>query len=245
MPPIWLLDGDIKEEEGAGDALPLASDLDKAVNILDLDKAVTVLAQHVPVELMDPVAVRNYLKEKFQAKSEETDKPQEVKGVAEEEEKDEKDEGSFSNTLSLVEPTAASDVAADLGDIEMGDSNKAQVKKEDDDEEAKPGDGEVTSAAKSSTNQKGVNEEWLTWLKELEETPKLQELEETPTIEGPRKQEEEEMTKKAKQEEEQMAEKAIEAISTAIVEAVSPAVVEQEDSYNKFGTMVSCYNYKI
>ena len=166
MPPIWLLDGDIKEEEGAGDALPLASDLDKAVNILDLDKAVTVLAQHVPVELMDPVAVRNYLKENFEAKSEETDKPQEVKGVAEEEEKD---EGVLSNILTLVGPTAASDVAADLG-VEMGDSNQAQVKKEGGDEEAK-GDGEVISATISSTNQKGVNKEWLTWLEELEEPP--------------------------------------------------------------------------
>ena len=42
-----------------------------------------------------------------------------------------------------------------------------------------------------------------------------------------------------KQEEEEMAERAIESISTAIDEAVSPAVVEQEVSYNKFGTMVS------
>ena len=49
-----------------------------------------------------------------------------------------------------------------------------------------------------------------------------------------------EMAKKAKQEEKQMAEKVIKSISMAIVEAVSPAVVEQEDSYNKFGTMVSC-----
>ena len=45
--------------------------------------------------------------------------------------------------------------------------------------------------------------------------------------------------------EEVMAEKAIEAISTAVVGAVRAAVVEQEDSYNKFGTMVSCYDYRI
>ena len=53
-----------------------------------------------------------------------------------------------------------------------------------------------------------------------------------------------EMTNKAKQEEKQMAEKVIRSISMAIVEAVSPAVVEQEDSYNKLGTMVSCCDLK-
>ena len=85
-----------------------------------------------------------------------------------------------------------------------------------------------------------MNKEWLKRLQEIKETPKLQDLEETPMSEGPHKQEEEEMAKKVKQEEEEMAERAIESISTAIDEAVSPAVVEQEDSYNKFGTMVSC-----
>ena len=236
MPNIWLLGGDTKEEEEEEDSeveeegveKTVAKDNESTASVKDLDHAIDVFAGHLS-ELMDPVAVQNLLKvvqnhlnENSQAKPEATDEPQEEeKGVAEGQE--EKDEGLAPNTLSLVAPPAASDVAVDLGDIELGNSNKGQVEKE--------GDSAEVPAAKSTTNQKGVNGEWLKWLETLEGVKAKTNYGLGTSVEE---------TKAREQEDEQMAEEAIEAISAAVVEAVKPAVVEQEVSYDQFGTMVSC-----
>ena len=250
MPDIWTLGGNNKEEkrnaevqEEEKDKTASNDDGSTSPEASGLYRAIDLLLPHKPAdEIMG--LVRAHLDEKSKAKADAIDEPVDAKGAAEEkgeaidepvdakgavEEKGEVTKPVASLDLvfnPLVKPPAASNAAAvNQRDIEMGKLKKDQVEEEGDNEN-EGGSEEAPSvsqsegdlAAKSTLNQKGINLAWLEWFNKLQKTMK-----------GPNS-----------EKEKMVAEKALEAISAIVVDAVGPAVAEQEDSYNKFGTMVSC-----
>ena len=234
MPNIWMLGGNNKEEKRNAEVHE--EEKDKTASNDDdgstspeasgLYRSIDLLLPHKPAhEIMG--LVRAHLDEKSKAKADAIDEPADAKGAPEEKGEVTKPVASWDLVFdSHVEPPAASNAAAvNQRDIEMGKLKKDQVEVEGDNEN-EGGSEEARSvsqsegdlAAKSAPNQKGMNLAWLEWFIKLQNAMK-----------GPNS-----------EKEKMVAEKALEAISAIIVDAVGPAVAEQEDSYNKFGTMVSC-----
>ena len=213
MPDIWVLCGD--SEDGS------------TAEASGYYRAVDLIAQRVPADMLDPV--RDYLKESFQAEAEATNEPVDAEGVAEEKDEVTKPVASWDLTSNTPgKSPAASNAAAvhQRDDIETGKIKKDQVEEEGDNENeggseeaprVSPSKGDLATT-ESNPNQKGVNPKWLKWHNELLGVN----------------------SKEAREEqEEKMTAEALEVISAIIVEKVGPAVAEQEDSYDKFGTMVS------
>jgi len=224
MPDIWVLCGDSEEEEEEKTA---ADNDGSTAEASGYYRAVDLIALRVPADMLDPV--RDFLKESFQAEAEATNEPVDTKGVAEEKGEVTKPVASrdlISNTPG--KPPAASNAAAvhPRDDIETGKFKKDQVEEEGDNEnEGGSEEAPRVSQSKgdlatteSNPNQKGINRKWLKWHNELLGVN----------------------SKEAREElDEKMAAEVLEVISAIIVKKVGPAVAEQEDSYDKFGTMVS------
>ena len=212
MPDIWVLCGD--SEDGS------------TAEASGYYRAADLIAQRVPADVAS--LVRFHLDESFQAEAEATNEPVDTKGVAEEKGEVTKPVASWDLTSNTPgKPPAASNAAAvNPFDIETGKFKKDQVEEEGDNEnEGGSEEAPRVSQSKgdlatteSNPNQKGVNPKWLKWHNELLGVN----------------------SKEAREElDEKMAAEVLEVISAIIVKKVGPAVAEQEDSYDKFGTMVS------
>ena len=220
MPDIWVLCGD-SEDGSTAEASGYYAEASGYYRAVDL------IALRVPADMLDPV--RDFLKESFQAEAEATNEPVDTKGVAEEKDEVTKPVAWWDLTSNTPgKPPAASNAAAvhPRDDIETGKIKKDQVEEEGDNENeggseeapcVSPSKGDLATT-ESNPNQKGVNPKWLKWHNELLGVN----------------------SKEAREEqEEKITAEVLEVISAIIVEKVGPAVAEQEDSYDKFGTMVS------